>query len=193
MTVGFVRATKAYLLPTVLGDVFRFRKAFLTADGVLSALFSAISAANGTTTAISTLRTSYLDTPVSCQGFQPSGYSNLCPWGLLSFVENAATSLGVMGSISEAEVRSIVPWSWKEIYAVAMETGVITVVGTRHALNVSPSFIVLPFESLVVLATTHSNGLVQSVYKHTYTLCFLMDVLRSFLVTALHRACHVLM
>lgn len=107
MTVGFVRATKAYLLPAVLEDVFSFRKAFLTSNGVLRSLFNAISTTNGTATAISTLRGSYYDTSVDCQGFQPIDYPSACPWGLLSFVESAASSLGVTGNITEAEVSCI--------------------------------------------------------------------------------------
>lgn len=106
MTVGFVRATKAYILPTVLNDVFSFRKAFLTANGVLDSIFSALSATNGTTTAVSTLRGSYYDVSVDCQGFQPSGFPTTCPWGLLSFIESSASSLGINGSLSEAEVSN---------------------------------------------------------------------------------------
>lgn len=106
MTVGFVRATKAYILPTVLNDVFSFRKAFLAANGVLGSIFSAISATDGTTTAVSALRGSYNDVSVDCQGFQPSGFSTICPWGLLSFIETSASSLGVNGSFSEAEVST---------------------------------------------------------------------------------------
>lgn len=109
MTVGFVRATKAYLLPKVLGDVYNFRKAYLTADSVLHPLFSAISATHGTGTAVSTLRGSYDDASIDCIGFQPEGYANSCPWGLLSFVETAASSLGVNGTITEAEVGTTVP------------------------------------------------------------------------------------
>lgn len=105
MTVGFVRATKAYILPTVLDDVFRFRKAFLTADSVLRSIFSAISATNGTATAVSSLRGNYDDVSVDCLGFQPSGYAGTCPWGLLSFIQSSASSLGVDGTLSEAEVR----------------------------------------------------------------------------------------
>lgn len=107
MTVGFVRATKAYILPTVLDDVFRFRKAFLTADGILRTLFSAISTFNGTATAVSTLRGSYEENSVDCQGFRPTGFSSssACPWGLLSFIESAASALGVNGTLSEVEVR----------------------------------------------------------------------------------------
>lgn len=105
MTVGFVRATKAYILPSVLNDVFRFRKAFLTADGVLRTLFSGISTSNGTATAVSALRGSYDDTSIDCQGFQPTGYSSDCPWGLLSYIESAGSSLGVNGTFSEVEVR----------------------------------------------------------------------------------------
>ncbi|CBJ26590.1 hypothetical protein Esi_0035_0090 [Ectocarpus siliculosus] len=107
MTEGFVRATKAYILPTVLNDVYSFRKAFLTADSVLRSIFSSVSATDGTATAVSTLRSSYDDTSVDCQGFQPSGYSNSCPWGLLSFIQSAATSLGVDGSFSEAEAEHL--------------------------------------------------------------------------------------
>ncbi|CAM9155381.1 unnamed protein product [Ectocarpus sp. 13 AM-2016] len=107
MTEGFVRATKAYILPTVLNDVYSFRKAFLTADSVLRSIFSSISATDGTATAVSTLRSSYDDTSVDCQDFQPSGYSNSCPWGLLSFIRSAATSLGVDGSFSEAEAEHL--------------------------------------------------------------------------------------
>lgn len=107
MTEGFVRATKAYILPTVLNDVYSFRKAFLTTDSVLRSMFSSISATDGTATAVSTLRSSYDDASVDCQGFQPSGYSNSCPWGLLSFIQSAATSLGVDGSFSEAEVWNV--------------------------------------------------------------------------------------
>lgn len=105
MTVGFVRATKAYILPTVLDDVFRFRKAFLTADAILRTIFSAISTSNGTATAVSALRGNYADTSIDCQGYQPTGYSSDCPWGLLSFIESAASSLGVNGTFSEVEVR----------------------------------------------------------------------------------------
>lgn len=105
MTVGFVRASKAYILPTVLDDVYRFRKAFLTADRVLRSIFSAISTTNGTATAVSTLRSNYYDVSVDCQGLQPSGFSSDCPWGLLSFIQNAASSLGVNGTLSEAEVQ----------------------------------------------------------------------------------------
>lgn len=107
MTVGFVRATKAYLLPSVLEDVFTFRKAFLTLDGVLRKLFNTMSAINGTAIAVTTLRGNHEDTSVDCQGFQPTGYSNVCPWGLLSFVESAASSLGVAGKFTEAEVRCL--------------------------------------------------------------------------------------
>ncbi|CAM9090652.1 unnamed protein product, partial [Laminaria digitata] len=105
MTVGFVRATKAYILPSVLNDVFRFRKAFLTADGVLRTLFSGISTSNGTATAVSALRGSYDDTSIDCQGFQPTGYSSDCPWGLLSYIESAGSSLGVNGTFSEVEAE----------------------------------------------------------------------------------------
>lgn len=106
MTVGFVRATKAYVLPTVLDDVFRFRKAFLTADRVLRLIFSALSATSGTAVAVSSLRGSFNEVSVDCLGFQPSGYlSTTCPWGVLSFIESAANSLGVDGSFSETEVR----------------------------------------------------------------------------------------
>lgn len=104
MTVGFVRASKAYILPTVLDDVYRFRKAFLTADGVLRSVFSAMSTTNGTADAVSTLRSSHLNASVDCQGFQPSAYSGDCPWGLLSFIQSAANSLGVNGTLSKAEV-----------------------------------------------------------------------------------------
>lgn len=105
MTVGFVRASKAYILPTVLDDVFRFRKAFLTADAILRTIFSAISTSNGTATAVSALRGNYVDTSIDCQGYQPTGYSSDCPWGMLSFIESAASSLGVNGTFSEVEVR----------------------------------------------------------------------------------------
>lgn len=105
MTVGFVRASKAYILPTVLDDVYNFRKAFLSMNSILSSIFSAISVANGTEVAVSTLRGRYEDASVDCQGFQPSGYSTGCPWGVLSFIESAAGSLGVQGTFSEAEVR----------------------------------------------------------------------------------------
>lgn len=105
MTVGFVRASKAYILPTVLDDVYRFRKAFLAINGVLSAVYSGILVANGTDVAVSTLRGRYEDTVIDCQGFQPIGYSSSCPWGILSFIESAASSLGVQGSFSEAEVQ----------------------------------------------------------------------------------------
>lgn len=105
MTVGFVRASKAYILPTVLDDVYRFRKAFLTIDSVLRSIFSAISATGGTAEAVSTLRGDYNGGSVDCQGLQPSGFSSDCPWGLLSFIQNAASSLGVDGTFSEAEVQ----------------------------------------------------------------------------------------
>lgn len=105
MTVGFVRASKAYILPTVLDDVYRFRKAFLTMDSVLRSIFSAISAIDGTTVAVSALRGNYYEASVDCQGFQPSGYSSGCPWGLLSFIQSAASSLGVDGTFSDAEVQ----------------------------------------------------------------------------------------
>ena len=105
--MGFVRATKAYILPTVFDDVYRFRKAFLTLDSVLRTLFSAISASGGTAEAVSTLRGNYNDGLVDCQGLQPTGYSSGCPWGLLSFIQSAGLSLGVDGSFSEAEVRRV--------------------------------------------------------------------------------------
>ncbi|CAM9728040.1 unnamed protein product, partial [Sphacelaria rigidula] len=105
MTIGFVRATKAYLLPTVVQDVFRFRKAYLTTAGVLRSLFDAISTANGTATAVSTLRGNYEDAIVSCGGFQLSDYESVCPWGILSFVESAASTLGATGNITEAEAE----------------------------------------------------------------------------------------
>lgn len=117
MTIGFVRATKAYLLPTVVQDVFRFRKAYLTTAGVLRSLFDAISTANGTATAVSTLRGNYEDAIVSCGGFQPSDYESVCPWGILSFVESAASTLGATGNITEAEVRSIARVVPKELSA----------------------------------------------------------------------------
>lgn len=105
MTVGFVRASKAYILPTVLGDVYRFRKAFLTIDSVLRSIFSAISTTDGTAEAVSTLRGNHSDGAIDCLGLQPSGYSSGCPWGLLPFIRRAALSLGVDGTLSEAEVR----------------------------------------------------------------------------------------
>lgn len=105
MTVGFVRASKAYILPAVLDDVYRFRKAFLTLDSVLRSMFSAISVTGGTAEAVSTLRGNYNDASVDCQGLQPSGYSSGCPWGLLSFIESAGLSLGVDGTFSKAEVQ----------------------------------------------------------------------------------------
>lgn len=105
MTVGFVRATKAYVLPAVLEDVFHFRKSFITVNNILRSVFSSISATSGTATAVSALRSNYNDELVDCQGFQPTGYSNNCPWGLLSFIESAGTSSGVDGTFSEAEVR----------------------------------------------------------------------------------------
>ncbi len=109
--MGFVRASKAYILPTVLDDVYRFRKAFLTMDSVLRSIFSAISAIDGTAVAVSTLRGNYNDASVDCQGFQPSGYSSGCPWGLLSFIQSAASSLGVDGTFSDAEVQ----WKGKPV------------------------------------------------------------------------------
>lgn len=108
MTIGFVRATKAYLLPTVLQDVFGFRKAYLTTSGVLRSLFDAISTANGTSTAVSTLRGNYENATVSCGDFQPSDYESVCPWGLQSFVGSAASLLGATGDITEAEVSGFV-------------------------------------------------------------------------------------
>ncbi|CAM9656283.1 unnamed protein product [Ascophyllum nodosum] len=108
MTVGFVRATKAYLLPAVLSDVYQFRKAFLTADKVLGSIFSSLSANSGTTTAVSALCGDYHSVTIDCQGFQPRGYSTSCPWGLLSYIENAASSLGVRGTISETEAEFLV-------------------------------------------------------------------------------------
>lgn len=108
MTVGFVRAAKAYILPTVLDDVYRFRKAFLTIDSVLRSVFATISATGGTAEAVSTLRGNYNDGSVDCQGMQPSGYLSGCPWGLLSFIQSAALSLGVDGTFSEAEVQWVV-------------------------------------------------------------------------------------
>ena len=110
MTVGFVRATKAYLLPAVLSDVYQFRKAFLTADKVLGSIFSSLSANSGTTTAVSALCGDYHSVTIDCQGFQPRRYSTSCPWGLLSYIENAASSLGVRGTISETEVRPLVAY-----------------------------------------------------------------------------------
>lgn len=107
MTVGFVRASKAYILPAVLNDVYRFRKAFLTMDSVLRSMFSAISASGGIAEAVFTLRGNYNDGSVDCRGLQPSGYSSGCPWGLLSFIQSAALSLGVVGTFSEAEVSVV--------------------------------------------------------------------------------------
>lgn len=105
MTVGFVRATKAHLLPKVLTDVYYFRKAYLTLDKVLRSMFMNIATINGTDIAVSTLRARYTEFSMDCQGLRPSGYGGLCPWGLLSFVESAAYSLGVNGTtISEVEV-----------------------------------------------------------------------------------------
>lgn len=104
MTVGFVRATKAYLLPAVLRDVYQFRKAFLTANAVLQSIFTSISTTSGTATAVATLRGDYREVSIDCQGFKPSGYSGVCPWGLLSFIEDSASSLGVIGTLSEIEV-----------------------------------------------------------------------------------------
>lgn len=72
MTVGFVRATKAYLLPAVLRDVFQFRKAFLTANAVLQSIFTSISTTSGTATAVSTLRGDYREVSIDCLGFKPS-------------------------------------------------------------------------------------------------------------------------
>ncbi|CAM9257644.1 unnamed protein product [Scytosiphon promiscuus] len=107
MTVGFVQASKAYILPTVLDDVYRFRKAFLAINSVLGSIYSAIVVANGTDVAVSTLRGRYEDASIDCQGFQPSEYSSGCPWGVLSFIESAASSLGVQGNISEAEAEHL--------------------------------------------------------------------------------------
>lgn len=104
MTVGFVRGAKAYLLPAVLGDVYSFRKAYLTLDGVLRSLFEAISGTNGTARAVSALRARHEDASVDCMGFHPKGFGQSCPWGLLSFVEEAGALAGVNATISEAEV-----------------------------------------------------------------------------------------
>lgn len=129
MTVGFVRATKAYILPTVLDDVFRFRKAFLTADVILRTIFSAISISNGTATAVSSLRGSYDGTSIDCQMYQPTGYSSDCPWGLLSFIESAASSLGVNGTFSEVEVRD------EALLLVTVVHAHLTPTSTLHRCN----------------------------------------------------------
>lgn len=102
--MGFVRATKAYFLPTVLRDVYQFRKAFLTANAVLRSIFTSISTTSGIATAVSTLRGDYREASIDCKGFNPSGYSGFCPWGLLSFIENSASTLGVIGTLSQLEV-----------------------------------------------------------------------------------------
>ncbi|CAM9202218.1 unnamed protein product [Choristocarpus tenellus] len=104
ITTGFVRATKAYLLPNILTDIYYFRKAFHVSDTILRSLLHEIVVSNGTSAAVAALRGSYHDTSVNCLGFEPSGYGT-CPWGLLSYIESAASSLGVNGTISEAEAE----------------------------------------------------------------------------------------
>lgn len=106
MTIGFVRASKAYILPSVLGDVFRFRKAFLTLNSVLRSMYAALTSTSGETAALSTLRGDYIEASIDCHGYRPSGHSTVCPWGLLSFIQNAAAAAGVNGTLSEVEVRS---------------------------------------------------------------------------------------